>query len=105
MLYTYGHREIIWLSQRYFGQGEPVPTSTSTSEGASRKRLAEADTLAGPSKHTKSGVDQAWFDDFPWLETTLDDHGETGMWYTVCRTSNCRPKRIPLGKAAWIEIP
>ena len=37
--------------------------STST-ESTPRKRLAEADTLAGTSKYRKSGIYQLWFVDF-----------------------------------------
>ena len=59
----------------------------------------------GASKHQKTGIDPSWTIDFPWLETTEDDSGELGMWCSHCRKSNCRPKRAPLGKAAWIEVP
>ena len=55
--------------------------------------------------HRKTGVDASWTDDFPWLETSIDDSGEPGMWCRLCRNNNCRPKLTPLGKAVWIEIP
>ena len=44
-------------------------------------------------------------DDFPWLELGDEIGGETVMWCSLCRRNNCRPKRAPLGKAVWIEIP
>lgn len=85
----------------YFGEAGP---SNSTSQGRGQKRPAVCPD-PGASKHRKSGIDPSWMDDFLWLELREDDIGETGMWCSLCRANNCRPKRAPLGKTAWIEVP
>ena len=74
-----------------------------SSQGLGQKRPAFEDPRV--STHRKSGVDPSWMDDFPWLELREDDFGDVGMWCGLCYENNCRPKRTPLGKAAWIEIP
>lgn len=53
----------------------------------------------GASKHRKKGTDLSWTVDFPWLETSEDDSGESMMWCSLCR----RPKQTPLGRAAWLK--
>ena len=89
--------------------------STSTSASVSHENSTE--TRAAPlegvrtgvnpsaSKHRKTGVDPSWRNDFPWLETSVCESGEPGMWCNLCKEINCRPKRAPLGKAVWIEVP
>ena len=69
----------------YFGQA----ASTSTGSAGDKRSVETMEIPLGPSKHRKSGVDQLWYFDFPWLQTSEDDCGEPKMWCSVCCKSNC----------------
>ena len=86
--------------------GREAAASTSTGHNTGEKRPAEmSERNPGASEHQKTGIDPSWELDFPWLETSEDANGEPKMWCSLCRNNNCRHKRAPLGKAAWIEVP
>ena len=86
----------------YFGG----PSTSNSREYSGEKRAAPTEeTRPSASKHRKTGVDPSWSNDFTWLETSFDESGEPGMWCRLCRDTDCRPKRAPLGKAVWIEVP
>ena len=86
----------------YFGG----PSTSNSREYSGEKRAAPTEeTRPSASKHRKTGVDPSLSNDFPWLETSFDESGEPGMWYRLCQDTDCRPKRAPLGKAVWIEMP
>ena len=83
--------------------GKEVAASISASgHSTGEQRPAQSDP--GASKHRKTGIDPSWVLDFPWLETS-DDVMVSPKCGGLCRKNNCRPKRAPLGKAVWIEVP
>ena len=82
---------------------EAAATTFAAGHRTGEKRPAPNDP--GASKHRKTGIDPSWVLDFPWLETSGDANGEPKMWRSLCRKNNCRPKKAPLGKAAWVEVP
>ena len=59
----------------------------------------------GASKHRRTGIDLSWASHYPWLVISEDDCGEQGMLCSICCKTNCRPIRVPLGKAVWVEVP
>ena len=56
-----------------------------------------------PRCHTRtSGFNSARLNSFPWV--LLAEDGE-GMFCNYCRKHSCRPSKVPVGKAAWVDIP
>ena len=70
--------------------------------GAMAKRCPE-DGAGGRSKHRKTGIDPKWTSDFPWMIVS-DGEGE-GMMCALCRKHNRRPRKVPVGKAVWVDLP
>ena len=53
-------------------------------------------------KHRKTGIDLKWATKFPWVEVS-DDSG--GMFCSLCRKHNRRPKKDLVGKAILVDLP
>ena len=77
-------------------------TTTSTGE---KRPPPTAGRNPGASKHRRTGIDPSWASNFPWLVISEDDCGEQGKLCSICCKTNCRPVRVPLGNAVWVEVP
>ena len=54
----------------------------------------------GSAKHCRSGLDPKWKADFPWIEES-----DCGLLCQPCRKQNRCPKKVPVGKAPWVDLP
>ena len=49
-----------------------------------------------------SGYNKEWQTSYPWVQVSAD--GE-GMFCKLCRKHSRRPKKVPVGKAFWVDVP
>lgn len=54
------------------------------------------------SGHRLSGFNPAWLKSFPWV---VQIQGTNGMLCSLCRKHNRRPKKAPVGKTHWVDVP
>ena len=54
------------------------------------------------SKPRKTGIDPRWAGDFSWMVRV--DGDEEGMLCALCRKHNRRPRKVPVGKAIWVDL-
>ena len=49
-----------------------------------------------------SGFNKEWQTSYPWVQVSVDGQG---MFCKLCRKHSRRPKKVPVGKASWVDVP
>ena len=53
------------------------------------------------SKQRKTGIDQKWLVDFPWL---IKCDGGTRMKCSLCCKHSRQPEKVAVGRAVWVDL-
>ena len=78
------------------------PTESSSVPNASMGEGEGMPPTAKRSRHRESGFDPQWPVDFPWVQQNPEG---SGLFCKLCRKHSRRPKKVAIGRAAWVDIP